>query len=245
MNTSSRGAAAASVYATTTRQQAKITLADGSHVVLAPRSRLSVIAGYGAAARTVQLTGEAYFDVDARAKAPFVVHTGAVVTRVLGTSFTVRQYQPNDAVTVGVISGKVMSSGQTGSVTLTAGMQGEVTDSTAVTTTGPIGANVGWINGVLIFTNTPVPDMLATLERWYGYQFRLTDTSLTHARVTTSFSIGAAAKTMTALRDLLDVTIETHGDVLTLSPRRRGNGGVRSSKADARSPLSNPKEAGK
>lgn len=84
----------------------RLELPDGSTVVLQHQSEVS----YGqdfASNRTLSLKGEAFFDVKRDAAHPFVVKAGEVLTRVLGTSFTVRAYQNAKQVTVSVKTGKV------------------------------------------------------------------------------------------------------------------------------------------
>ncbi len=41
----------------------------------------------------VRLEGEAFFDVTHRPAAPFIVQTGNINTRVLGTAFNIEAYQ--------------------------------------------------------------------------------------------------------------------------------------------------------
>jgi ferric-dicitrate binding protein FerR (iron transport regulator) len=118
------------VYATTTGQRATLTLSDGSQVTLAPRTTLRIDPAFGRDTRTVALDGEAIFHVASRRAAPFLVRTGAVTTRVLGTTFDVRHYANDLRVQVAVVEGKVVSGGRAGAITLAAGMVGEISDST-------------------------------------------------------------------------------------------------------------------
>lgn len=83
-----------------------ILLPDSSRVVLHPGSTLSYTSSFNEHTREVTLTGEAYFNVVGEAGRPFLIHTGKVTTRVLGTTFTIRAY-PQQPVTVSVTSGKV------------------------------------------------------------------------------------------------------------------------------------------
>jgi len=55
----------------------------------------------------VTLSGEAYFDIVHRTGQPFLVHTGKIVTKVLGTAFNVKAYPGEDAIEVTVDHGKV------------------------------------------------------------------------------------------------------------------------------------------
>jgi ferric-dicitrate binding protein FerR (iron transport regulator) len=55
----------------------------------------------------VYLTGEAFFEVAKDANKPFFVHANQVITKVLGTSFTVRAVADAPTVTVNVKTGRV------------------------------------------------------------------------------------------------------------------------------------------
>jgi transmembrane sensor len=83
-----------------------VHLPDGSTVILNRHSTLDYprdISG----GREVTLSGEAYFDIVHRTGQPFLVHTGKIVTKVLGTAFNVKAYPGEDAIEVTVDHGKV------------------------------------------------------------------------------------------------------------------------------------------
>jgi len=202
-------------YATGTGERATITLRDGTHMTLAPRSTAIVAADFGVRRRAVALTGEAYFDVAHTNGTPFVVHTGAVHTRVLGTTFDVRRYADDRDVRIAVTSGKVAvgsSAHRQLSAVLADGVAARVTDSTAVTATivDPT-PYTGWVRGQLDFVDAPLPDVLAALTRWYGYRFHVADSSLTAKRVTARLDYSSTADLFQALETLLSVsaTLET------------------------------------
>jgi len=83
-----------------------VKLPDGSSVLLNDNSTLDYSA-FTENKREVILTGEAYFDIARDEKHPFVIHTGKLKTRVLGTAFNIRAYPEEDDVTVTVTKGKV------------------------------------------------------------------------------------------------------------------------------------------
>jgi ferric-dicitrate binding protein FerR (iron transport regulator) len=210
-------------YATAAGQLGRVTLADGSHVRLAPLSRLVVEPGFGSAERAVSLEGEAMFEVTSASEAPFIVRTGSVTTRVLGTTFDVRHYPHDSVVRVVVTSGKVTAGGHRTPVTLTAGTMGLVTDSTAVATAvGTMDPYTSWVDGRLTFANTEVPTMLATVGRWYGYTFVLADSTIASQHVTTEFNIAARQETLAAIRSLLNVTMTFTDSTVVLHAQRPG-----------------------
>ncbi len=85
-----------------------VPLADGSTVLLQPGSRLSYPTVFaGQARREVYLSGEAFFEVTKTPRQPFVVYANELVTKVLGTSFTVRAFEGESKITVVVKTGRV------------------------------------------------------------------------------------------------------------------------------------------
>lgn len=92
--------------ATGVGERMRITLADGTGIVLGPATRLWFPEHFGAE-REVRLEGEAVFDVATDSVRSFRVLTDAAVTRVLGTRFGVRAYPEDEYVEVVVAEGRV------------------------------------------------------------------------------------------------------------------------------------------
>lgn len=91
---------------TNTHETARlIRLEDGTTLVLQPGSRLRW--RNGADKREVFLSGEAFFEVARDTTHPFWVYTARSATRVVGTSFIVREYQSEKRASVQVKTGKV------------------------------------------------------------------------------------------------------------------------------------------
>lgn len=85
----------------------EVWLPDGTQVVLKGHSQLSYSAEFGQKKREVTLVGEAFFDVVRNTDRPFFVYTGNIVTRVLGTSFTMVAPPNASTIEVNVVSGRV------------------------------------------------------------------------------------------------------------------------------------------
>ena len=83
-----------------------VVLEDGTSVILQPNSIINFPETFNVHEREVYLTGEAFFEVKKDATRPFKVHADEIVTRVLGTSFSVRNFK-NGNVEVKVKTGKV------------------------------------------------------------------------------------------------------------------------------------------
>jgi transmembrane sensor len=217
------------IYATARSEQAHIELPDGSRAMLAPETKLTYTVTH-AGERVVTLRGQAYFTVVHGATQPFTVHTRHAITRVLGTAFDVRQYDTDAAAQVAVTMGRVTvgsamtpQARQKAPVVLTPGMTVLVGDSatTSIATRDPV-TLVSWTQGRLTFDDAPVPVVLETIGRWYGYQFQLADSALAHQRVTIGLPSRQPVEGMTILKDVLDVTMRFNGKTVIVSAQRNG-----------------------
>lgn len=83
-----------------------ITLSDGSKVYLNAGSTLQFPKQFSAERREVQLSGEAFFDIQSEADRPFIVSTGTSQIKVMGTTFNVNQ-EVDGKLAVALVSGKV------------------------------------------------------------------------------------------------------------------------------------------
>ncbi|MCF0069152.1 FecR domain-containing protein [Dyadobacter sp. CY261] len=91
----------------TSHKPQRLTLEDGSVVILQPNSRISYPDHFGERKRMVYLHGEAFFEVKRDVTKPFVVSTENLATQVLGTSFNVKSYDGSGSIEVQVATGRV------------------------------------------------------------------------------------------------------------------------------------------
>jgi len=86
----------------------RINLADGSIVSLQPNSKVSFPTQFNnGEKREVFLSGEAFFEVTKNPNRPFVVYANELITKVIGTSFTIKAFPKDKEVTVNVKTGQV------------------------------------------------------------------------------------------------------------------------------------------
>jgi ferric-dicitrate binding protein FerR (iron transport regulator) len=208
------GTARVRAYTTQPGQQAVVQLLDGTKVTLAVSSTLLVPREFGRASRDVELNGEAYFDVAHDSVVPFRVHSSAIVSRVIGTRFGVRAYPGESRVEVVVTAGRVRverdSSGVRDDVRRTELGPGELArvsrdGEIRVERNVDVARYLSWRAGRLTFVDTPVPEILAELERWHGVRFTLADPSLASRVLTTTLEPGALQTTLAVLEAGLDV----------------------------------------
>jgi transmembrane sensor len=91
---------------TTNGSKTNLVLPDGTKVWLNAGSNMTYDKDYGVNIREVNLTGEAYFDVIKNPKKPFIIHTGKIDIKVLGTAFNVRCYPDEKNTETSLVRGK-------------------------------------------------------------------------------------------------------------------------------------------
>jgi transmembrane sensor len=85
-----------------------ILLPDSSVVILSGDSKLKYPSSFDhLKTREVSLEGEAFFDIKHITLKPFIVHTGNLETKVLGTAFNIKAFPDEDNITVTVRRGRV------------------------------------------------------------------------------------------------------------------------------------------
>lgn len=158
-------------------EQRKLTLPDGSTVYLDGSSSLQYPADFGNSTRTIQLNGQALFDVKAQVKAPFQVKTEGFLTEVLGTRFLINAFEKDKQQQITLLNGKIKVSNATGnqSQTLMPG-QSLILHVTEGIIDGPQTIDT---NRVLSFTrqqvilqNSDWEELAKVIQRNYGYQLR-------------------------------------------------------------------------
>ena len=220
---------AARDYTTTVGQLDSVRLSDGSRIVLGPGSRLHVAAGYGDKARSLELEGEALFDVRHDAARPFSVRASGAEITDLGTRFTVRS--DGDGVEVVVSSGSVRLQDTTRraprSVTLTAGSVGTLSKAQqqpAVRRAAAAEQQASWASHRLVFDNVPLTRVRDDLRRWYGLTLQVADSTLLARHLKAEFTSETPQQVLDVIALALGAVVDRRGDTATLrlrSPRTR------------------------
>ncbi|PSL44281.1 FecR family protein [Chitinophaga niastensis] len=154
----------------------QVVLPDGTLVHLRKGTMLSYPRSFDTKERLISLEGEGFFEVAARAAAPFRISTPLAMVEVLGTSFFVNTAASTDKITVS--SGKVMfaeknnrqhhiilSAGQTATLSGKQFTEGNVTDAN----------DQSWQTGILEFRNTLLQEVVNKLSDYYHVNIVLSD----------------------------------------------------------------------
>lgn len=165
----------------------KIALPDGSKVWLNADSRLRYIGDRAAESRTLELEGEAYFEVahhymtigKEKIRQPFVVHTAGQTIKVLGTAFNVTAYKGEPDRTT-LVEGKVELSLPDGSNKqyLKPNQQATVRGRTITIADVESQRYVSWKEGTFNFSDESLEIILNQVARWYAIDIDFEDANL-------------------------------------------------------------------
>ncbi|MBC9930908.1 FecR family protein [Chitinophaga qingshengii] len=172
-------------------QRAVITLADGSVIHLGADSKLEYPEIFKGPTREITLIGEAFFEISEDAAHPFIVHTGTVRTRVLGTSFKINAFKGTPLM-VAVATGKVQveHADRKPVAVLTPGQQvtWNPADQQAAIAEMPVADIAGWKNARLAFNNNTLAEVAEVLERWYNVTIQFKHAVTAEKRITVTLS---------------------------------------------------------
>lgn len=147
-------------------------LSDGTSVTLNNSSGLRISAGFSYSNRTVELDGEAYFEVAANKDLPFIVKAGRAEYQVLGTRFIISGYGNDSAVTTTLLSGRLAVRSGSGLLELHAGEQSVIRwGSNRIEKLKDPDTDLAsawlWNNFSQRKTSVMLSDLFKRVERWY------------------------------------------------------------------------------
>ena len=147
-----------------------VRLPDGSTVILNKETKISYPEQFKK--RMVELEGEAFFNVAHLTESKFIVNAPNLSVEVLGTIFNFKAYKDKNA-TLTVESGKVLfKSKNNNSMTLTAGQSAAFDISTQKLIPKTDINAFAWKSKVFKFQNTPVAEIIETLESNFNVKIK-------------------------------------------------------------------------
>ena len=160
-----------------------VQLSDGSEVHLNYGSKIKYPQFFSGGTRDVTLTGEGFFKVAHNPEKPFVVKAGNLNIKAVGTTFDVLAYPGDDVIETTLVDGKLVleQPGQIGKDqtigTLVPGQHVAYTllNGNISSTKGKVEKYISWIDGKLIFEDTPMFQVTERLSRMFNVDFQVKD----------------------------------------------------------------------
>ncbi|SEO17963.1 FecR family protein [bacterium A37T11] len=149
--------------------QYQVILPDKSKVWLNAASSIRYPVPFNQAERTIQLDGEAYFEINQAEKNPFNVMAAGQLVRVLGTNFQISAYRGENIVTTLVQGSVQVVAGKASPILLEPGQQSLWSDGSPIRISkADTALALAWKSGKFVFDRQTVPEVMRQLARWYN-----------------------------------------------------------------------------
>lgn len=192
----------------------KLYLPDGTLVWLNAGSKMSYAQDFGINERTLDLSGEAYFEVIKNEEMPFKVHTEELDVKVLGTKFNFRNYKDDLEAKVCLLEGKVALNTREKETILHPDQQALLDKKTGkLSVSGTKAAySAEWTNDRLYFDEVLLSDIIKELERSYDVKITVADDTLNTIRFYGNFR-----KREQSIQEIMDVLSSTDKMTYTMN----------------------------
>jgi len=184
-----------------------IKLSDGSRVWLNAASSLRYPASFDGAERTVELTGEGYFEVVHNEKMPFVVSVNGTTIRDIGTAFNVNAYTEEPEMKTTLISGAIEVKNNNQTKKLHPGEQAQIKSNGPIVLSAAVDTAqvMAWKNELFYFNRTDIQTAMRQIARWY-------DVDIFYQKNVSGFFSGKLGRKENAseLLRILEMTGEVH-----------------------------------
>jgi len=232
----------ARIFKTKSGERKKITLPDGSIVLLNAQSSLSIGKDFNETCREVILKGEAYFDVIHNKSKPFKVHTEEFNINVLGTAFNVKAYPDEISSEATLIRGLITMeavNGNGGTITLKPSQKvtfykpiavKEIKKSLKPAATRPeiiinhytlikdsTIVETAWTQNRIEIYDQDFDEIREVLEKWFNVEIKFTDPEIEKYRFTATFSHESIEQVMSALQKVENFKYEIKGNHVIIS----------------------------
>ncbi len=157
-------------------RKSQIYLPDGTIVWLNSQSSIQYKPDFSGSTRSVELSGEAYFEVAKDPSKKFIVKTSAMSVTAIGTQFNVNAYSSVDRHQVALAEGKVMVqktdklNEDDQKVYLDPGQSLSVFKSNGQMIQSSFDPKkiLSWKDGIIYFEDAVFEEVVEVLQRWYG-----------------------------------------------------------------------------
>lgn len=166
-------------------EKARITLPDGSSVILNSHTQLSYAYDGKEGLRNVKLVGEAWFNVRTDPEHPFVVDCELMKVNCRGTEFNVSAYPDEETISVVLKEGKISAMTAREDIEMKPDMIMSLNRSSGEVETRRVKASdfCGWTEGGIYCDNITLDELTKRLMRTYSVNINIQSRQLRQERV--------------------------------------------------------------
>lgn len=199
---------------TTNDEQKEIQLPDSSMVVLNKNSTLAYEEAF--LKRTVELNGEAFFEIAQQPNTSFQIISNNIQTTALGTSLNVKAYPQDSMVKISVLEGKVAVKdlNQNESELLLKAQEQVIINTKKHNSTlekhtnTTISNDIAWKTQELIFDNNTMQEVIQTLEAYFDVAINAQNEAIFNCYYTGSFKQPTLQEVFDAIQFTTNITIK-------------------------------------
>jgi transmembrane sensor len=207
----------------------QVALSDGSTITLQSGGRVQYPSTFAGNRREVHLVGEAFFEVAKNPESPFLVYANGMVTKVLGTSFTIVAHAGKPTAEVVVRTGRVAVYRQTDNQTTTSDVvlkpNEKATffraDSRIVKSLAdhPVVLRPEAIKTHFVFDDTPIARVFRELDDVYGVNISFDEQALVNCTLTANLAHQSLQAQLDMICLSIGATYQTNGTHIRISGR--------------------------
>lgn len=192
-------------------QRGNVDLADGTKARIGSDSKLTIPNAFGTTLRTAQVVGSVSFAVSAGQSLPFTIWAGNTVVTATGTRFTVRAFEEEQSVVVGVDEGtvSVRVKDESEETVVSAGQAARISPDGTIAMINGAAADyaLAWVRDSLAFTDTPATVVLSELTRWFGLTASLADSTVGSRKVSLRLGLESSGDAIAAFAKAANLSI--------------------------------------
>lgn len=202
-------------------QTQKVFLPDGSIIWLKENSSLTYPEKFTGDSRTVSFTGEALFEIAKDKDHPFIIESGQLTAKVLGTSFNIKTTAKEIAVIV--LTGKVSLSANDNKPLMVTAQEKAVYNQTfnhIAKAELKSDEAVQIISGTeynMLFENVAVADVVKRMAEKFDVTVTLDNEAMKHCRITMDCTDRSLEATLQAISETLGYTYQVDRKSIVLT----------------------------
>jgi|GEM_PF-986878 len=195
----------------------KLILSDGTKVTLNADTQLT-FPNIFENERSVNLKGEAFFEVAHDPLNPFNVVTDRLKTTVIGTKFNASAYPENTFNEIVLVEGKVSVMDHSLKKQILFPNQKAYMSSrqNLVISKADINMTTAWLHGALIFKNQSFRHIAKTLERTYDVEIKISTEKLKNSRFTAYFKKESLDDILEIFKTTIDFEYKIHNKLILI-----------------------------
>lgn len=194
-------------------------LPDGTQISLNQFSKVRFDTKSAETLRKVELSGDAFFDVERDTLRPFIISTQNIEIEVLGTSFYVDSRKDQPTIQVIVASGRVAMKAGAAQIVLTANETGIYDKASGVLSKKESDDvnYIAWKTGILDFDRTTLEKVVFDLNRRFHANASIADNEIKACEVTATYDNQSLEAIVRIIEQTLGIQATINGNDIVFS----------------------------